>query len=142
MTKTNESFDEVATSAAKVGGLVGEIAAASNEQAQGIGQVNTMVVEMDKSVQQNTASAEESAYAAEEMSVQAEHMKSMVKELVTLVEGGRQDMKQTSTPKDRSPATSSNSTHNFTVKKPTVLKVKEVSPKQVIPMDNDDFKDF
>jgi len=140
VTKTNESFDEVATNAAKVGDLVGEIAAASNEQAQGIGQVNTAVVEMDKSVQQNTASAEESASAAEEMSVQAEHMKSMVKELVNLVEGGGKDIKHVSAAEDRTPATSLNS--NFTVKKPTVLKVKEVSPEQVIPLDNDDFKDF
>ena len=40
VTKTNEAFTEVATSASKVGELVGEIAAASNEQAEGIDQVN------------------------------------------------------------------------------------------------------
>ncbi len=142
VTKTNESFDEVAASAAKVGDLVGEIASASDEQAQGIGQVNTTVVQMDKSIQQNTVSAEESAYAAEEMSVQADHMKSMVRELVALVEGGRKDIRPIAAAKDRSPATSSNRTHTFTVNNPTDFKVKEEIPQQVIPMDNDEFKDF
>ena len=46
--------------------LVAEIAAASQEQAQGIEQVNTAVAQMDKVTQQNAANAEESASAAEE----------------------------------------------------------------------------
>ena len=60
---------------------MGEIAAASQEQAQGIEQVNTAVAEMDKVTQQNAANAEESACASEEMNAQAETMKGMVDEL-------------------------------------------------------------
>lgn len=45
----------------KVGELVGEIAFASNEQAQGIEQINAAVSEMDQVTQQNAATAEESA---------------------------------------------------------------------------------
>jgi methyl-accepting chemotaxis protein len=82
---TSDAFTEVASSAAKVGELVAEIAAASNEQAQGIGQVNTAVAEMDKVVQQNAANAEESASASEEMSAQAEQMKEYVGDLILLV---------------------------------------------------------
>jgi len=82
---TNEAFTKVAESASKVGELVGEIAAASNEQAEGIGQVNTVVTEMDNIVQRNAANAEESASASEEMSAQAEQMKDFVEELVALV---------------------------------------------------------
>jgi len=85
--KTNEAFSEVARSAAKVGELVAEIAAASNEQAHGIDQMNKAVAEMDKVVQQNAANAEESASASEEMNAQAEQMKGMVDELVALVGG-------------------------------------------------------
>ena len=59
VTRTNEAFSQVATGTVKVGGLVGEIAAASNEQAQGIDQVNTAVAEMDKVTQQNAAASEE-----------------------------------------------------------------------------------
>ena len=63
----SDAFAEVTSGAAKVGELVAEIAAASNEQAQGIGQVNMAVAEMDKVVQQDAANAEESASASEEM---------------------------------------------------------------------------
>jgi methyl-accepting chemotaxis protein len=89
---TNKAFRKVAESASKVGELVGEIAAASNEQAKGIEQVNQAVIEMDKVVQQNAANAEESASTSEELSKQAEQIKSSVKELVKLAEGSSSDM--------------------------------------------------
>ncbi|MCK4389092.1 MAG: methyl-accepting chemotaxis protein [Desulfobacterales bacterium] len=78
VTRTNEAFTEVATSAGKVGQLVGEIAAASNEQAQGIEQVNKAVAEMDKVTQQSAANAEESASASEQMTAQAQELNSML----------------------------------------------------------------
>jgi len=71
-----------------VGELVAEIAAASEEQARGIDQVNVAVTEMDKVTQSNAANAEESASASEEMRAQAEQMKEMVGELIALVGGG------------------------------------------------------
>ena len=76
---------EVAVSTNKVGELVGEIAAASSEQAQGIDQVNTAVNEVDKVTQQNDASAEESASASEEMNAQAQQMRGFVSELIQVV---------------------------------------------------------
>jgi methyl-accepting chemotaxis protein len=75
VSRTNDAFGKVAAGAKKVSDLVGEIAAASNEQAQGIEQINRAVAEMDKVVQRNASSAEESASAAEEMNAQAEEMK-------------------------------------------------------------------
>jgi methyl-accepting chemotaxis protein len=62
--KTNEAFAKVTAGAKKVGELVGEISAASNEQAQGVEQINKAITEMDKVVQNNAGSAEESASAA------------------------------------------------------------------------------
>ncbi len=62
----------------KVTDLIGEIAAASNEQAQGINQTNQALSQIDQVTQQNTASAEESAAASEELSGQAMHMKEMM----------------------------------------------------------------
>ncbi|MDI6762194.1 MAG: methyl-accepting chemotaxis protein [Thermodesulfobacteriota bacterium] len=88
VTKTNGAFTKVAAGAKKVGELVGEISAASSEQAQGVDQINKAVAEMDKVVQKNAASAEESASAAEEMNAQAEVMKGFVGELAAVV-GGR-----------------------------------------------------
>jgi methyl-accepting chemotaxis protein len=88
MSSTNRAFGQVTESADKVADLVGEIAAASREQAQGTEHVNKAVSEMDKVTQQNAASAEESASAAEEMNAQAESMKAMVNDLMALI-GGR-----------------------------------------------------
>jgi methyl-accepting chemotaxis protein len=89
--QTNEAFEKLAGGSKKVAELVGEIAAASVEQAQGIEQINKAVSEMDRVVQQNAASSEESASAAEEMNAQAEQMKDYVKELMIIVGGSRQD---------------------------------------------------
>ncbi len=85
---TNSEFGRVLISATKVEQLVGEIAAASREQAMGIEQVNKAVTEMDKVIQQNAANAEESASASEEMNGRAGEMKEFVEELVALVGGG------------------------------------------------------
>ena len=85
--KTNAEFSEVQTAAAKMGELIGEFSAASDEQAQGIEQISKAVSEMDKVVQQNSANAEESAAASEVMSAQAVQMKHFVGELVALVGG-------------------------------------------------------
>ncbi len=89
--QTSAEFYKVADSAQKMGGLVGEITAASVEQAQGIEQINKAVGEMDKVVQENAANAEESASASEEMNAQAEQMKIFVGELITII-GGSSDL--------------------------------------------------
>ena len=49
--KTNSEFGNVSTSAEKMGSLIGEITAASSEQANGIEQINKSVNDMDKVVQ-------------------------------------------------------------------------------------------
>ncbi|HIJ79077.1 MAG TPA: HAMP domain-containing protein [Deltaproteobacteria bacterium] len=76
--QTSQALAEIVTSVTKVTDLVGEIAASSNEQAQGIAQTNQALSQIDQVTQQNTASAEESAAAAEELSSQAVHMKDMM----------------------------------------------------------------
>jgi len=70
-TKTAEALGEIVVSVTKVTDIVGEIAAASNEQAQGISQITQGLGQIDQVTQQNTAHAEESASAAEELSSQA-----------------------------------------------------------------------
>lgn len=87
--RTNEAFTRVAEGAKKAGELVADIAAASNEQAQGIEPVSRAVVEMDNVTQQNAATAEESSSTAKEMNDQAERMKRFVDELICPVAGRR-----------------------------------------------------
>jgi methyl-accepting chemotaxis protein len=67
--------------------LDAEIAAASGEQNQGIGQINMATTQMDSVTQRNAASAEESASASEELSSQAAALTDTVGELLQLVGG-------------------------------------------------------
>jgi methyl-accepting chemotaxis protein len=142
--RTNEAFGEVAKSTNKVGQLVGEIAAASSEQAQGITQVNTAVTEVDKVTQQNAASAEESASAAEEMNAQAEQMRAYVGELMAVVGGANNGTAAGTQPKVGKIKE---------VLRPTQKKTEQGKaqaqgfktardPEKVIPLDNEDFRDF
>jgi len=73
-----KNFHEITDKINKVSQVVAEIAAASEQQDQGISQVNKAVEQMNQLTQQNAANAEESASAAEEMSSQSEEMRSMV----------------------------------------------------------------
>jgi methyl-accepting chemotaxis protein len=135
---TNDAFNEVAGSAKKVDDLVGEIAAASNEQAQGIEQVNIAVTEMDKVTQRNAATAEETAAASEELSAQAEEMKRIVSDLSAMV-GGK--IVKSAQQKETYPGMPGNmkalpfaktkNTHKWMVK-----------PSQIIPLGDNKFKDF
>jgi methyl-accepting chemotaxis protein len=61
VTVTNKEFQQVGASSKKVVDLMGEISAASQEQSQGIDQINKAVAEMSKVTQQNAASAQELA---------------------------------------------------------------------------------
>ena len=61
----------VVLSVKKVSGLIAEIAAASQEQSAGIGQVNTAVSQMEQVVQQNASLVEEASAATESMKDQA-----------------------------------------------------------------------
>ena len=94
VSRTNEVFGKVVEGAKRVGELVGEIAAASEEQSRGIEQINKAVSEMDSITQQNAANAEESASASEEMNAQAEQMKEFVQSLVALVGGGEKNKEE------------------------------------------------
>ena len=61
VTATNSAFQQLNTSSAQVVEVMGQIAAASREQSQGIDQINKTVAEMNKVTQQNAASAQELA---------------------------------------------------------------------------------
>ena len=65
------TMQDIVASVKKVSDLIGEIAAASQEQSMGIEQVNTAVTAMDQVVQQNASLVEEAAAATESMKAQA-----------------------------------------------------------------------
>ncbi len=155
--KTAEDFTEVAASTTRVKDLVAEIAAASNEQAQGVDQISRAINEMDKVVQANAANAEESASASEELSAQAEQMKGVVGELVALVNGDSGNGRQMGglqsdrrLPGGRGgrpalPQTGAAGGESRGLSARRALKsgpARVVAPAQVIPFDDEDFKNF
>jgi methyl-accepting chemotaxis protein len=111
-TEVGKSLSAIVGQATKVSDLISGISKASQEQAQGVDQVNTAVSQMDKVTQQNAAGAEESASAAEELSAQAATVKSMVDELSALVGGKRGNAKATST---AAPPRKATKQHKFNV---------------------------
>jgi methyl-accepting chemotaxis protein len=83
--KTNQEFSAVEGMVARFGELMGEIAEASKEQAQGISNLSIAVHQMDKVVQQNAASADETASVSQEMKTQTLLMKGLTVELAKLI---------------------------------------------------------
>jgi methyl-accepting chemotaxis protein len=167
VSKTNEDFAKVATGSKKVGELVGEIAAASQEQAQGIDQINKAVSEMDKVVQRNAASAEESASASGEMNAQAGLLKGFVSDLVALVgesgngtlanadspacrrQGLRLPAGQAGSAESKKPDRKARSQKNILARvekeresKRIPHKGNEATPEQVIPLEGEGFSEF
>ncbi len=69
--RTEAVLGEIVSSVVKVSDLVGEISAASIEQAEGVSQVSEGLEQIDKVTQQNSAHAEETASSSEELSSQA-----------------------------------------------------------------------
>ena len=138
---------EIQASAGKVATLIAEIASASKEQAQGIEQVNTAVSEMDKVVQQNAANAEESASASEELSSQAVELNNMVGQLAAVVGGSSAAAAR---PASREPAAKprpatmagSKALKPAAKKLPKATGAHTASAEQVIPLDDQEFKEF
>jgi methyl-accepting chemotaxis protein len=145
--RTSKEFTDVTTNSAKVGELVAEIAAASNEQAQGIDQLNNAVADIDRIVQQNAGNAEESASASEQMKGQAERLKGIVGVLMRLVEGSAQKSVEHLTPGGGASDTEPIESREGCV--PTMGQkglnagdAKEIGPEQGIQDDEDRFQDF
>ena len=151
-------LNSIKDSSEKVNTLIAEIRAASKEQAQGIDQVNTAVSEMDKVVQKNAADSEESASAAEERSSQAAEMERMVAELKALVEGrgsaggkaGAGGQRQNRQQALVAPRTSSQAGQQKQAGRQASGNARsekgehsrQQNADQVIPLDDDEFKDF
>jgi methyl-accepting chemotaxis protein len=72
--QAGKTMQEVVVSVKRVTGIIGEIALASQEQTEGIEQINQAVIRMDGTTQQNAALVEEAASAAESLQQQADKL--------------------------------------------------------------------
>ena len=85
--KTGDSFERVSKAAKKIGNLISEISSASQEQSQGIDQLNEAVSQIESVTQQNSADAEESASASKELNELAYRLNHEVEDLSSLLSG-------------------------------------------------------
>ena len=67
-------MDEIVSSVKRVADIMSEITAASQEQSDGIEQVNQAIGQMDEMTQQNAALVEQAAAAAQSMQDQAQQL--------------------------------------------------------------------
>jgi len=75
--RSGEALKEIIHSVTEVGGMIHEIAAASEEQNRGMDQINIAVADLDQMTQQNASLVEETAAASEEMTNQARELLEM-----------------------------------------------------------------
>ncbi len=83
--KANEAFQSVTEGSRKVESLLAEVAAASQDQSQGIGQISEAMAEIDKVTQENMSSVEGMASALEGISGQVDHIKNFITRLLWLI---------------------------------------------------------
>ena len=165
--KTSEAFIDVADRTAKAGSIVAEITVASQEQSQGISQVNRAMGEIDKVTQHTAMNAEEAADASKKMNDQAKDIEVLVEQLVRLVNGSKEQtadgkLSYADIPKDKNcrfkttltkiaaktdkPAKPAAVSPPLAAPKKTAPKaksaVKAAAPKDVIPFDEEEFEDF
>ena len=76
--QAGETMAEVVDSIRRVTDIMGEISAASNEQAMGVGQISEAVTGMDQATQQNAALVEQTAAAASTLESQARELVGVV----------------------------------------------------------------
>lgn len=159
VTSTTEAFGQVDENSRKLGELIGEISSASNEQAMGIDQINRAVSDMDDVVQQNASRAQESVNSSKELNNYGKKIKNSFVELMRAFggasssgttrsssksssSGARSGQKRRQPSKKRPKALTSGSGAPKAPKKEALQSTSEVRPEQMIPFDDDDFKDF
>lgn len=141
---TQKSFGRNVEIAKKIGGLINEIEAACNEQASGIEQINGAVGEMSKVIQNIASNAEESAASSEEMNAQAANMKIYIEELLSVVGGQSNNIRNKTEYEYADHIVSSEAIVPASqVQNKIALKgSKVVNPDQVLLVDDKSFHDF
>lgn len=85
-----ESVESISHQATKVSGLLDEISVATNEQAQGVEQINKAISQMEIALNSGAKTADESAASSRALQQQAINVRDIVNSLIVLVDGSRQ----------------------------------------------------
>lgn len=76
--RTGAALEGIVGKVGEIAGLVSAIASSSQEQAVGLGQVNTAVAQMDRATQQNAAMVEETTAASQSLAREADQLAELV----------------------------------------------------------------
>ncbi len=129
----------------KVTDLLGEVTAASDEQAQGVEQVNVAVGQMDQVTQQNASNAEESSSASEELASQAQEMQNIVQDLNSIVHGAKANLIITKPQQQASRQSGRQAMNSFNYSTATPKKTKRDSKptaEEVLPLEESEMAEF
>lgn len=158
-TQTMQIFTDILSRVTKVTELASEVSSATQEQSRGLNQIMTSVTDMNKVVQTNATNAEEGASISEEMNSQADTLDSIVQQLASTIglqehQQGLLDQRYTQpsiagriksalTPRKRIPSSQTSNTAISNTATPKPLREKlPVKPEDVIPLKEEEFKDF
>ncbi|MEM9160865.1 MAG: methyl-accepting chemotaxis protein [Verrucomicrobiota bacterium] len=89
VTATDEGFATLQEATQSVEQVMVKIAAASDEQAKGLTQINTAVHQINSVTQENASIAEEAASASKDLSAQADTIQKLTERLNGIVEGSK-----------------------------------------------------
>ena len=106
--KVGEGLRDIVTKTREVDNLVAQIATASQEQSQGIAQVNSAVSQIDKITQSSASSAANTSETASKLDVLANQLKSAVEELDRIL---GESSPTAASPEEFSPAASHEEPH-------------------------------
>lgn len=163
--QVSQILNDISVGARSVNSLAGEVAAASHEQSQGIEQVGTAVTQMDQVTQAIASNSEETASAAEELASQAHELNDLVSVLLHIVGGGNSGLEKrsevTKATTEAKPSTNGHAVaavnrlangrnYGLKMQPPKATNTSRrlqplpvaASYNEVIPLDDDDFKDF
>jgi methyl-accepting chemotaxis protein len=138
----SSSLTKIVESVEKASQLIGEIAAASKEQAQGIEQLNQAVTQIDHVTQSNAASSEEAASAGEELSAQATELTQMVSDLTAILLGTANGGAMTNGGKSHSAKRLGSAAPARDLVEVSGSQREEIKPDQVLPMEETELEDF
>ncbi|RFP18591.1 MULTISPECIES: methyl-accepting chemotaxis protein [unclassified Duganella] len=127
--EAGQTMDLIVTSIRQVADIMGEITAATQEQSNGIEEVNQAITQMDEMTQQNAALVEEAAAAAESMQEQAEMLAQAVSIFKLNQDDARRPAARKAAPAARpAPAVS---TRPAPAARPAVAAAKPAAPKKL-----------
>lgn len=114
--QSGKTLEEIVSSVKRVTDIIAEITAASQEQAQGIDQVNKAIMQMDETTQQNAALVEETTSASQSMKDQAKELMSQMDVFVVNSSGGH------TSARNAAPAAKTTTKPGITAAKPVLKK--------------------